>query len=303
VENKSTHPMNKYFRADRMPHMWCPGCGIGTAVNAFVNALDKSGIDQKKLAVVSGIGCTGRVAGYINADSFHTTHGRAIPFAAGLKAASPDTKVVVFSGDGDLMSIGGNHFIHAGRKNMDLLVICVNNLNYAMTGGQVSATTPLTAITATAPYGSFCEPFNLPYIAEATGAVYVARWTVYHVREMQKAIGEALKKKGFCFIELISPCPTLFERRNKMGSGLTRLKFYKENAIVENGADTKKTTLELNKPFIVGKFVDVEGRQTYLDAMNKYYDEKFQCDLNYMTYKGVRSSYNIEEECEGCQND
>lgn len=296
MENNVKHPLSKWFREDRMPHMWCPGCGIGTALNAFLNALDKSGIEKDNIAVVSGIGCTGRVAGYVNVDSFHTTHGRAIPFAEGLKAASPKTKVVVFSGDGDLMSIGGNHFIHAGRKNMDLTIICVNNLNYAMTGGQVSATTPIKAITATAPYGSFCEPFNLPFLAEATGAVYVARWTVYHAREMQKAMGEALKKKGFSFVEIISPCPTLFERRNKMGSGLTRLKFYKDNSIVENGADTKKLGIELNKPFIVGKFVDIEGKETYLDAMNSYYDETFKCSTDYTTYNGAKKSYNVEEE-------
>jgi 2-oxoglutarate ferredoxin oxidoreductase subunit beta len=296
VENNIKHPLSKWFREDRMPHMWCPGCGIGTALNAFLNALDKSGIEKNDVAIVSGIGCTGRVAGYVNVDSFHTTHGRAIPFAEGLKAASPKTKVVVFSGDGDLMSIGGNHFIHAGRKNMDLTIICVNNLNYAMTGGQVSATTPTKAITATAPYGSFCEPFNLPFLAEATGAVYVARWTVYHAREMQKAMGEALKKKGFSFVEIISPCPTLFERRNKMGSGLTRLKFYKDNSTVANGADTKTTGIELNKPFVVGKFVDIEGKETYLDAMNSYYDETFKCNADYLTYNGAKQSYNVEEE-------
>ncbi|MFH1223140.1 MAG: thiamine pyrophosphate-dependent enzyme [Pseudomonadota bacterium] len=286
------HPFSSYFREDRLPHMWCSGCGIGTAVIAFVNALDKSGIDKNDIAIVSGIGCTGRVAGYINADSFHTTHGRAIPFAEGLKAVSPKTKVIVFSGDGDLMSIGGNHFIHAGRKNMDITVICVNNLNYAMTGGQVSATTPKKAITATAPYGSFCEPFNLPFLAEAAGAVYVSRWTVYHVRELQKSMTEALNKKGFSFVEVISPCPTLFERRNKMGNGLARLKFYKENSVIENNADTKKTTIGLNTPFIVGKFLDIE-RPSYLEAMNSYYDETFQCNTDYISYRGVKQP----EEC------
>jgi len=299
VETTDKHPLNKYFREDRMPHMWCPGCGIGTAVNAFLNALDKSPMDKNKIAIVSGIGCTGRVAGYVNLDSFHTTHGRALPFAEGLKAASPDTKVVVFTGDGDLMSIGGNHFIHAGRKNMDLMVVCVNNLNYAMTGGQVSATTPQRAITATAPYGSFCEPFNLPFLAETVGAVYVARWTVYHVREMQKAMTEALNKKGFSFIEIMSPCPTLFERRNKMGSALTRMKFYKENTKVENNADTRNTRISLSDPFTVGKFVDIEGKKTYLEAMNSYYDEAFQSDDEYMKYRGLAQK-NYEE---GCLND
>ncbi len=293
------HPLNKYFREERMPHMWCSGCGIGTTVNAFLTALDKSNIVKEDVTVVSGIGCTGRVAGYVNLDSFHTTHGRAIPFAEGLKAASPKTKVVVFSGDGDLVSIGGNHFLHAGRKNMDITVICVNNLNYAMTGGQVSATTPQRAITATAPYGSFCEPFNLPFIAEAVGAVYVARWTVYHVRELQKAMTEALNKKGFSFVEVISPCPTLFERRNKMGTALTRMKSYKENSIIQHGANTRETTIALNNKFIVGKFVDIEGRKSYLENMNSYYDEAFQCSVGYTTYTGARVK-NCEE---GCTND
>jgi 2-oxoglutarate ferredoxin oxidoreductase subunit beta len=299
VETTGKHPLNKYFREDRMPHMWCPGCGIGTAVNAFLSALDKSTMNKDNIAIVSGIGCTGRVAGYVNLDSFHTTHGRALPFAEGLKAASPDTKVVVFTGDGDLMSIGGNHFIHAGRKNMDLMVVCVNNLNYAMTGGQVSATTPQRAITATAPYGSFCEPFNLPFLAEAVGAVYVARWTVYHVREMQKAMSEAINKKGFSFIEIISPCPTLFERRNKMGSALTRMKFYKDNTKIENSANTRDTRMSLNDPFAVGKFVDIESKKTYLEAMNSYYDETFQRDDEYLTYRGLRQKYYEE----GCLND
>ncbi|MEI6079084.1 MAG: thiamine pyrophosphate-dependent enzyme [bacterium] len=299
METTGKHPLNKYFREDRMPHMWCSGCGIGTALNAFLSALDKSGMNKDNVSVVSGIGCTGRIAGYVNMDSFHTTHGRAIPFAEGLKAASPDTKVVVFSGDGDLMSIGGNHFIQAGRKNMDLMVVCVNNLNYAMTGGQVSATTPKRSITATAPYGSFCEPFNLPFLAEAVGAVYVARWTVYHVRELQKAMSEALNKKGFSFIEVMSPCPTLFERRNKMGTALSRMKFYKENTKVEHGANTKTTTIDLGGPFTIGKFVDIEGKKTYLEAMNSYYDETFQSDDEYMTYRGLRQKYYEE----GCLND
>jgi 2-oxoglutarate ferredoxin oxidoreductase subunit beta len=283
----TNNPLDKYLRQDRMPHMWCSGCGIGVALNSFLNALDKSDYSQDDVAVVSGIGCTGRVAGYVDMDSFHTTHGRAIPFAEGIKGARPETKVVVFSGDGDLVSIGGNHFIQAGRKNMDITVICVNNLNYAMTGGQVSATTPETSITATAPYGSFCQPLNLPYLAEASGAVYVARWSVYHVKQLQKTMHEALNKKGFSFVEVISPCPTLFERRNKMGTALTRMNYYKENTIINNKADTRNIGIKLNEPFVVGKFVDIDNRQTYMEAMNSYYDETFKCDTGYLTYKGT----------------
>ncbi len=129
------NPVERYLRTDRIPHIWCPGCGIGTTVNCFARAIDECGLDLDSLAIVSGIGCTGRVAGYAKLDSFHTTHGRAIPFATGLKLANPKLKVVVYSGDGDLTAIGGNHFIHAARRNVDMTVICVNNLTYGMTGG------------------------------------------------------------------------------------------------------------------------------------------------------------------------
>lgn len=258
--------VEKYLRMDRIPHIWCPGCGIGTTVNCFARALDKCGLDLEKLAIVSGIGCTGRVAGYLRFDSFHTTHGRAIPFATGLKLANPELKVVVYSGEGDLIAIGGNHFIHAARRNVDMTVICVNNFNYAMTGGQASSTTPISAIATTAPYGVCERPFNLPFLAECCGAVYVARWTTYHVRQATKAMTEALKKKGFSFVELISPCPTLYERRNRLGSGLDRMRWFKENTVIQNGADTRTCDIEFQKEIVCGKFVDVE-RPTLVDEL------------------------------------
>lgn len=285
----SNHPLNKYLREDRIPHIWCPGCGIGTAFNAFLTALEKIHFDKQKIAIVSGIGCSGRVAGYTNLDSFHTTHGRAIPFAEGLKAASPETKVVVISGDGDLASIGGNHLIHAGRKNIDITVICINNLNYAMTGGQVSATTPSKSITSTAPFGSFCKPLNLPFLAKASGAVYVARWTVAHVLQLQRAMTEALNKKGFSFVEVISQCPTLYERRNKMGSALNRMKFFKEKSIIKNDSMTRDLEIDFDGPIKVGKFVDIEGQATYLEAMNEYYDGTFCTNVNYSKFKGFKN--------------
>ena len=249
------NPVIPLLREDRMPHIWCSGCGIGTTVNCFARALNESGLDLKNVAIVSGIGCSGRVAGYVKLDSFHTTHGRAIPFATGLKLSNPDLKVVVYSGDGDLMAIGGNHFIHAARRNMDLTVICVNNLTYAMTGGQVGPTTPEPAVATTAPYGAFEHPFNLPFLADSCGAVYVARWTTYHVRQATKAMKEALEKKGFSFIEIISPCPTLYQRRNKLGDGLAAMQYYKEKSVVKSDANTRdvNTTihgeaLSANKP-------------------------------------------------------
>jgi len=178
------HPLDDLIRTDRIPHIWCPGCGIGTVFSACLTALKVSGINLRKTVMVSGIGCSGRAAGYAKLDSFHTTHGRAIPFATGLKLANPELNIVVFSGDGDLFAIGGNHFIHAARRNMDLTVICVNNLNYGMTGGQVAATTPHLAKSTTTPIGNPETPFNLPLMAYACGATYVARWTMLHIRDL-----------------------------------------------------------------------------------------------------------------------
>lgn len=275
-EVEQSVPMNtveSFLRMDRMPHIWCPGCGIGTTVNCFAHALETSGLDLQKVAVVSGIGCTGRVAGYINLDSFHTTHGRAIPFATGLKLANPDLKVIVYSGDGDLTAIGGNHLIHAARRNVDMTVILVNNFIYGMTGGQVAPTTPMTATSSTTPYGNYEQSFNLPYLAESCGAVYVARWTAYHVRHLTKSIKEAIAKKGFSFVEVLAPCPTLYSRRNKLGDGLDQMIYYKENSEIRNGADTKTIPLDFQGKIVVGKFVDKE-RPTYLDAMNEYYKQK-----------------------------
>jgi 2-oxoglutarate ferredoxin oxidoreductase subunit beta len=266
------NPVNEYLRMDRMPSIWCPGCGIGTTVNCFTRALTESKFDLDKVAIVSGIGCTGRVAGYLRLDSFHTTHGRAIPFATGLKLANPDLKVVVYSGDGDLSAIGGNHLIHAARRNADLLVVCVNNFTYGMTGGQVTPTTPNPVIASTTPYGAFEQTFNLPNLVDACGATYVARWTAFHVRQLAKSMGEGLAKKGFRFIEIIAPCPTLYLRRNKLGEGLDEMRFYKEKSVVKNGADTREVSLEFRDKIIVGKFVDRE-RPTLEEAMEKRLSE------------------------------
>lgn len=263
------NPMEDFLRMDRIPHIWCPGCGIGTVVTSFADALKKSDLDLDKVAVVSGIGCTGRVAGYVKFDSFHSTHGRAIPFATGLKLANPDLKVVVFSGDGDIAGIGGNHLIHAARRNMDITVVCVNNFNYAMTGGQVAATSPINANLSTAPYGNFEYPFNLPYLVETCGAIYVARWTSLHIRRVTKSIQEALAKKGFSFIEVITPCVTLYARRNRLGDGLNLLKYYYDNSEIQHDADTRTLGIDYQGKLIVGKFVDKE-KPTFLDCMNAH---------------------------------
>jgi 2-oxoglutarate ferredoxin oxidoreductase subunit beta len=264
VEN----PTEKYLRSERLPSIWCPGCGIGTTVNSFARALEVSKIDTRKVSVVSGIGCSGRVAGYTRLDSFHTTHGRAIPFATGLKLANPELTVVVYSGDGDLTAIGGNHLIHAARRNLDLKVVCINNQIYAMTGGQTAPTTPDTATTATSPFTSFEPHWNLPHLLDAAGAVYIARWTTYHVKQLEKAMAELLVKKGFGFIEVISPCPTLYQRRNGMGEGLDEMKYYKEVSKVRHGAPTAEVSMEKRGEIIVGKFVDRE-RPEYIDMLTE----------------------------------
>ncbi|MBI4187337.1 MAG: 2-oxoacid:ferredoxin oxidoreductase subunit beta [Chloroflexi bacterium] len=252
------HPLDIYLRAERLPHIWCPGCGIGIILNSFFRGLMESKLDLDKVVMVSGIGCTGRAAGYVNLDSFHTTHGRAIPFATGMKLANPELKVVVFSGDGDLFAIGGNHFIHAARRNIDMTVICVNNFNYGMTGGQLGSTTPLGARTTTSRTGSIEQPMNIPYLAAASGAVYVARWTAAHVGKLERTITEALLKKGFSLVEVISPCPTYYGRMNKQAAGLEQMRYYRDNSVIKHGIDPKHAAIEYQGEIIVGKFVDIE---------------------------------------------
>ncbi len=251
------HPLDAYLRVDRLPLLWCPGCGSGLIVNCFLRGLLKSELILDKVAVVSGIGCAGRAAGYIKLDSFHTTHGRAIPFATGLKLANPELKVVVFSGDGDLFAIGGNHLIHAARRNIDITVLCVNNFNYGMTGGQFGPTTPLTARTNTSRQGNIEQPFNIPYLAAASGAVYIARWTTAHVYQLEKAITEALLKKGFSLVEIISPCPIFYGRMNNQATALEQMKYYRKNSVIKHGADPKCVGITLNEQIVVGKFVDI----------------------------------------------
>ena len=255
--NIKTHPLDTYLRVDRLPHIWCPGCGLGTILSCFFRALLRSGLDLDKVAVVSGIGCAGRAAGYIKLDSFHTTHGRPIPFATGLKLANPELEVVVFSGDGDLAAIGGNHIIHAARRNLDMTVICSNNFNYGMTGGQLGPTTPLSARTTTSRLGNIEHPFNLPHLAAASGAVYVARWTTAQVRQLEIATTEALLKRGFSFVEVINPCPTYYGRMNRQSTGLEQMRYYR-NSIVRHGADTREVGIDLNGQIVIGKFIDIE---------------------------------------------
>ncbi len=254
------HPLDGLLRADRLPHIWCPGCGLGSIMACLTNAMVASGIPIDKHIVVSGIGCSGRVAGYLKLDSFHTTHGRAIPFATGLKLANPELEVTVFSGDGDLFAIGGNHFIHAARRNVDINVVCVNNFNFGMTGGQGGPTTPPGAKTTTTPYGNNEPAFNLPDLAASLGAVFVARWTSLHVRQLEKAMRRAMEKDGFTFIEVLSPCPVGFGKSNDIGEGLDEMRLYRENCIVDPDSDLSLAGIDMkhDSSIALGNFVDIE---------------------------------------------
>lgn len=262
-----SHPIDHLLRADRLPHILCPGCGIGTVIHGYAHAVAASGLCEDQHVCVSGIGCSGRAAGYVNVDSYHATHGRALPFALGIAVHNPELRVTVISGDGDLSAIGGNHLIHAARRNVNMTVICINNFNYGMTGGQVGPTTPIGAKGTTAPLGAIEQPFNLPYLAKATGAVFVARWTIIHVREFQDAVLRSMNKKGFGFIEVLAPCPTSFGKSNKISDGLHEVEMYRERCRIENGAmnleDFDIDLIDPSRSITVGNFVDIE-RQPFM---------------------------------------
>ncbi len=264
------HPMDDLLRGERLPHIWCQGCGLGTALTTFISALKwlekKRDWDIDQVAIVSGIGCTGRIAGYLRLDSFHTTHGRAVPFATGLKLANPELKVVIISGDGDIAGIGGNHFIHAARRNLDITLICVNNFNYGMTGGQVGPTTPHIARAVTSQYGNFEYPFNLPYVAAASGASFVARWTVLHARRLEWTLREAMEYPGFSFVEIIAPCSTAYSRWNPEGRGtdpeklrrrgLETMKYYRKAGRITTDTHPKDADIRVDAKGVIREIIE-----------------------------------------------
>jgi len=261
---KLTNPRDEMLRADRLPHIWCPGCGLGIVTGCLVEAIRSSGIPQDRHVVVSGIGCTARIPGYLNLDTYHTTHGRAIAVATGIKVAKPELEVTVIAGDGDLFNIGGNHLIHAIRRNVDLNIFCVNNFNYGMTGGQFGATTPTGAKTATTPYGNFEASFNIPYMVAAAGAPFVARWTALHARQLLKTMLRAFQVQGLAFVEIVSPCPPTFGDLNNFKDALAMMQYFKTCSRVDDKADLSKVALTMKPPdpIFVGNFVDVK-KPTY----------------------------------------
>lgn len=270
----NTDPRDELLRADRLPHIWCPGCGLGIVLGCLVEAIKNSGIPLDRHVVVSGIGCTSRIPGYLNLDTYHTTHGRALAFATGIKVANPELEVTVVSGDGDLFNIGGNHLIHAIRRNVDLNVFCVNNFNYGMTGGQFGATTPTGAKTSTTPYGNFEASFNIPYMVAAAGAPFVARWTVLHVRQLLKTMLRAFQVPGLAFVEIVSPCPPTFGELNKFDDALAMMHYFRNCSRVDDKADLSKIALSMRPPdpIVVGNFVDIK-KPTYHEVERQFVEE------------------------------
>lgn len=244
-----------YLREDRLPHIFCPGCGNGTIMNAFIKGMEKAEMDFDSVAMVSGIGCSSRIPGYMDCDSLHTTHGRALSFATGLKVSNPDLNVVVFSGDGDAASIGGNHLIHAARRNINLTVICVNNNIYGMTGGQISPTSPKGSFGTTAPYGTDDSPFKLAELVAAAGATYSARWATLQIENLVGSIKTGLKNKGFSFIEVVSPCPTYYGHKNKLRTPTAMAVTIKINTVFKSEAERMKEK-DLEGKIVVGEFAN-----------------------------------------------
>jgi len=241
----------------RFPHVWCAGCGTGIVMGSILRSVQNLELEQDDVALISGIGCTGRMPVYLDFNTMHTTHGRALAFATGLKLARPEMEIIVVMGDGDALAIGGNHFIHAARRNIDMTAIVINNNIYGMTGGQSSPTTPLDARSATAPYGHVEQPFPICELSMAAGASFVARSTVYHVTELDKLVERAMRKKGFAVVEAVSYCHTTFGRANNLRSPVDNMRHLKESSVTVRSAEKQGDELPDGK-IVRGVFRDVE---------------------------------------------
>jgi 2-oxoglutarate ferredoxin oxidoreductase subunit beta len=262
-----TRLTHKYLRHDKkFPHIWCPGCGNGIVLGALIRAIDRSGLNKDDFVLTSGIGCSGRMTVYADFNTLHTTHGRALTFATGIKLANNSLNVVVIMGDGDATAIGGNHFIHAARRNMDLTAIIINNQVYGMTGGQQSPTTPYGSTTTTTPYGNIENTFSISELAIVAGASFVGRGTTYHAQLLDKLIEKAILRKGFSVVEIISNCHVQYGRRNMMGSPVKMMKWLRDHAVtVEKARQLSDQELEGN--FTIGVLADSE-KPSFLEKYN-----------------------------------
>jgi 2-oxoglutarate ferredoxin oxidoreductase subunit beta len=247
----------EYLRHDKkFPGVWCAGCGIGIVMGSLVRAIDEAGLDKDRVAVVSGIGCTGRMPVYLDFNTMHTTHGRALAFATGLKMARPEMTVIAVMGDGDALAIGGNHFIHAARRNIGITSIVVNNQIYGMTGGQVSPTTPTGMRATTTPYGNLDQPFPITDLAIAAGAAFVARSTVYHATELDRFIARALQTPGFTVVEAVSYCHTTYGRINRLGSAVAMMRAIREHSVSKAAYDRQSAEQRDPQAIVRGIFHD-----------------------------------------------
>jgi 2-oxoglutarate ferredoxin oxidoreductase subunit beta len=269
---RTSEAIYKYLRPDKKyPHVWCPGCGIGIVTGALVRAIEKTGLTKDEIALVSGIGCSGRVSTYLDFNTLHTTHGRALAFATGLKLAKPSLTVIVVMGDGDATAIGGNHLIHSCRRNINITSLIINNNIYGMTGGQYSPTTPTDHKASTAQYGSIEKPFDICKLVEACGASFVARGTAYHAKMLDALIERAINKKGFSVVEALSQCPTQYGRRNKLGGPIEMMQWYKDNAI-HYTAFNKLSPDEIGEQFPIGVLTDLD-EPDYLERYSRIIKE------------------------------
>lgn len=221
-------PIKDYIRERFFPHLWCAGCGHGTVLNSMLRAIENLGLDKSEIVMVSGIGCSSRISGYVDFHSLHTLHGRALAFATGVKMSRPELHLIVPMGDGDALAIGGNHFIHAARRNIDMTAIVMNNRTYGMTGGQFSPLSGYGTMATTAPYSNIDHDFDTVALAQAAGATFVARTTTYHARQITDMVEKAIKHKGFSMVEILSQCPTYFGRKNQGGTAVDMMEHYKE---------------------------------------------------------------------------
>jgi 2-oxoglutarate ferredoxin oxidoreductase subunit beta len=257
-----------YLRSRFMPHIWCAGCGHGTVLNGLIRSVDDLGLKKNEIVMVSGIGCSARMAGYLDFHTLHTLHGRALAFATGVKMSRPDLTILVPMGDGDALAIGGNHFIHAARRNIDMTVIILNNRIYGMTGGQFSPTSGCGIEATTAPYSSIDAPFDAVNLATAAGATFVARTTTFHVNELEQLLTRAIRHRGFSVVEVLSQCPTHFGRRNGSPEPVEMLQYFKENTVkvgsrrLEEAADIipRGVFVEESRPEYCDEYAQVIAR-------------------------------------------
>jgi len=267
--------VHKYLRSSKkFPHIWCPGCGIGIFMQALIRVIDRAEYIKDDIVLISGIGCSGRLPVYVDFNTLHTTHGRALTFATGIKLVKPHLKVITVMGDGDAVAIGGNHFIHAARRNVEMASFVINNNVYGMTGGQCSPTTPSGAITASSPYGNIEPNFDICALAEVSGAAFVGRSTVYHTPLLDKLISKALEKKGFSVVEVISQCVTYSGRIQGLDSPVGMMKWQKDNAVTVQKA-RKLSKSELEGKIVIGTLVDKE-RPSYHEEYSKLLSRRFK---------------------------